>query len=97
MFKFKMSTNPLTQATAGAAATVFIVGMLLLGFAAFIYLIQDLVGIIVAVLFLLSGISTIGFSIKLLIASKRINDMENEARECRENVKIHQPQDHDDQ
>jgi hypothetical protein len=89
MFNFKFSSNPLTQATVGAAATVFIVGMMLLGFASFIFLIAKLAGIILAVLFLLAGISTIGFSIKLLIASKRIDDMTRPREEYRENVQIH--------
>ena len=93
MFNFKFSSNPLTQATVGAAATVFIVGMLLLGFASFIFLIHKLVGLIVAVLFVLAGLSTIGFSIKLLIASKRIDDMTRPSEDYRENVQIHHGQD----
>lgn len=93
MFNFKFSSNPLTQATLGAAATVFIVGMMLVGFASFIYLIAKLAGIILAVLFLLAGISTIGFSIKLLIASKRIDDMTKPREDYRENVQIHRGQD----
>ena len=93
MFKFKVSSNPLSQATAGAAATVFIVGMLLLGFASFIFLIAKLVGIVVACLFILAGISTIGFSIKLLIASRRIDDMTKPKEDYRENVQIHRGDD----
>jgi hypothetical protein len=89
MFNFKFSSNPLTQATAGAAATVFIVGMMLLGFASFIFLIAEIVGYIVTGLFVLAGISTIGFSIKLLIASKRIDDMTKPHDDYRENVQIH--------
>ncbi|MCF7956521.1 MAG: hypothetical protein K9M75_12020 [Phycisphaerae bacterium] len=97
MFNFKYSSNPLTQATVGAAATVFIVGMMLLGFASFIYLIRELVGYIVAGLFVLAGISTIGFSIKLLIASKRIDDMTKPKDDYRENVQIHRGHDDSEQ
>ena len=97
MFNFKYSSNLLTQATDGAAAAVFIVGMMLLGFASFIYLIRELVGYIVAGLFVLAGISTIGFSIKLLIASKRIDDMTKPRDDYRENVQIHRGHDDSEQ
>ena len=97
MFKFKLSSNPLTQATAGAAAAVFIVGMLLLGFALLIYALPDLFATLAALFFVFAGVSTIGFSIKLLIASKRIDDMTKPTDDYRENVQIHRGQDDSDQ
>jgi hypothetical protein len=93
MFNFKFSSNPLTQATAGAAAAVFVIGMLLLGFALLIYALSDLFAILAALFFVLTGVSTIGFSIKLLIASKKINDMTKGQDDYRENVQIHRGQD----
>ncbi len=96
MFNFKFSSNPLTQATAGAAAAVFVIGMLLLGFALLIYALRALFGMIVSIFFVAAGISTIGFSIKLLIASKKINDMSKHQDAYRENVQIHRGQDDSD-
>ena len=92
MFNFKFSSNPLTRATAGAAAAVFIIGMLLLGFALMIYALKDLFANLMSLFFVLAGVSTIGFSIKLLIASKRINDITKPADDYRENVQIHRGQ-----
>jgi len=93
MFNFKFSSNPLTRATAGAAAAVFVIGMLLLGFALMIYALKELFANLMALFFVLAGISTIGFSIKLLIASKRISDMTKPQQDYRENVQIHRGQD----
>ena len=94
MFKFKYSSNPLTQATATAAASVFVIGMLLIGFAFLIYLLKEVVVLVFVALFVLAGVSTIGFSIKLFIASKRIDDMTKPKDDYRENVQIHRG--HDD-
>lgn len=93
MFNFKFESNPLTRATAGAAAAVFVIGMLLLGFALLIYALRALFGMIVSVFFVAAGISTIGFSIKLLIASKKIGDMSKDSQAYRENVQIHRGHD----
>ena len=97
MFNFKYSSNPLTQATAGAAAAVFIVGMLLIGFALLIFALPKLFATIASLFFVLAGVSTIGFSIKLLIASKRIDDMTKPRDDYRENVQIHRGHDDSEQ
>lgn len=81
------------QATAGVAAVVFVVGMLLLGFALLIYALPDLFATLAALFFVFAGISTIGFSIKLLIASKKFGDMSKNQEPYRENVQIHRSQD----
>ncbi len=97
MFNFKFNSNPLTRATAGAAAAVFIIGMLLLGFALLIYALPDLFATLASLFFVLTGVSTIGVSIKLLIASKKIGDMSKHQDAYRENVQIHRgPDDSED-
>jgi hypothetical protein len=93
MFHFKSNSNPLTQATAGAAAAVFVVGMLLLGFALMIFALPKLFATLAALFFVLAGISTIGFSIKLLVASKKISDMTQGREVYRDNVQIHRGDD----
>ena len=90
MFKFRFQSNPFSQATAGLASAVFVVGMLLIGFAVLIYALPELFATIAALFFVFVGVSTIGFSIKLFIASKRLNDMSKHHEESyRENVTIH--------
>lgn len=93
MFKFKFNSNPLTRATAGVAAAVFVIGMLLLGFALLIFALPELFATLAALVFVFAGISTIAFSIKLLIASKKIGDMTNSQEAYRENVQIHRGED----
>jgi len=89
MFHFKTSSNPLTQATASAAWSVFVIGMLLIGFAFLIYVLRAVVALIFVGLFVFAGICTIGFSIKLFIASRRFDDMSKPGDDYRENVRIH--------
>jgi hypothetical protein len=95
MFNFKFQSNPLTRATASAAGMVFIAGLMLIGFAFLVFVIKDFVVLLAAMLFIMAGIGTIGFSIKLLLASRRFGKMSTSQADYRENVRIHQREDSD--
>ena len=90
MFNFRFQSNQFSQATRGVAASVFIVGMLLLGFALLIYVFKELFAILIALFFVFAGIGTIGFSIKLFMVSRRLGKMSNADEAYRDNVRIHQ-------
>ncbi len=70
---FKFYTNQLSQATRGLAAGVFIVGMLLIGFAMLIFALPVLFGYLVAGVFCFIGLSVLGYAIKLFIAASRMD------------------------
>ena len=89
MFNFRYQSNPLTRATASAAGMVFIFGMMLIGFAFLVFILKDLFALLAAMIFIMAGVGTIGFSIKLFVASRRFGKMSNSHTEYRENVRIH--------
>lgn len=89
MFNFRYQSNPLTRATASAAGTVFIVGMMLIGFAFLVFVLKDLFALLAAMIFIMAGVCTIGFAIKLFIASRRFGRTANSQADYRENVRIH--------
>ncbi|MCF7955150.1 MAG: hypothetical protein K9M75_05055 [Phycisphaerae bacterium] len=90
MFNFRFQSNPLTRATASAAGMVFIVGMMLIGFAFLVFVLKDLFALLAAMIFIMAGVGTIGFSLKLFLASRRFGSMSSSHAEYRENVRIHQ-------
>ncbi|AQT67095.1 hypothetical protein STSP2_00235 [Anaerohalosphaera lusitana] len=91
---FRFSTNRFSQATNSIAATVFIVGMLLLGFSLFIFAVPELIGYIVAALFFLAGVSVLGYAVRLFIMAHQFNrrmGQDRGDRSYRRNVEIHVP------
>jgi len=96
MFNFRFQSNQFSQATRGLASSVFVVGLLLLGFAMLIYVFKELFAILIAFCFVFAGIGTIGFSIKLFIASRRFDRMSKPDQAYRDNVRIHHGGDNED-
>ena len=89
MFNHRSQSNPLTRATASVAGMVFIAGLMLIGFAFLVFVLKDFFALLAAMLFIMAGIGTIGFAIKLFIASRRLGNLSRSHAEYRENVRIH--------
>jgi len=89
MFNHRFQSNPLTRATASVAGMVFIAGLMLIGFAFLVFVLKDFFALLAAMLFIMAGIGTIGFAIKLFIASRRFGRTANLQADYRENVRIH--------
>jgi len=91
---FRFYTKQLSEATRGLAAVVFIVGMLLIGFAMLIFALPKLFAWLAAGVFFAIGLTTIGYAVRLFIAASRLDrdmpmvDDEDEAIIRRKHVDI---------
>jgi len=92
MVNFRFSSNQLTRATTSAALSVFTFGLFLLGLAWLIYVFREICGIILSGFIVLVAFSTLGFAIKLFIASRKIDNLSRDDA-YRKNVRIHEPPD----
>jgi multisubunit Na+/H+ antiporter MnhC subunit len=93
---FRFYTKQISQATRGIAATVFVVGMLLIGFAILIFALPELFAYLAAGVFFLIGLSVIGHAVRLFfIASGMDRNMtadpnqQGQPETYRKNVTIH--------
>lgn len=96
MYNFRFRSNPLTRATASAAGMVLVAGLMLIGFAFLVFILKDLFALLAAMIFIMAGLGTISFAVKLFIASRRFSKTANSHANYRENVRIHHRTDRDD-
>src|SRR6056297_1181005 len=90
MFNFNFYSNQLPQATRSMAAGTFFVGLMIIGFGLLVFILKDIFAFLAAFLFGLIGLSVIGFSIKLFIASWMMNrPRKGPDDQYRKNVRIH--------
>jgi uncharacterized membrane protein YpjA len=88
MFRFYF--NQLSKISRGFAVSVFITGMLFIGFSMLIFAIPAFFGILAAIAFFIIGIGIVSYGIKLLMALGQMNRrMENPEEAERENVRVH--------
>ena len=92
---FRFYTKQISQATRGIAATVFVVGMLLIGFAMLIFVLRDLFAYLAAGVFFLMGLSVIGHAVRLFFVASRMDrnvpagtDWRDQPETYRKNVTI---------
>jgi len=76
---FRFHTRQLSQATRGLAATVFIVGMLLIGFAMLIVALPKLFGYLVAGVFFFVGLSVLFYAVRLFLAASAMDRAADQA------------------
>jgi hypothetical protein len=86
---FRYYSNAVSRASRTIATSVFIVGLLLIGFAFLIYLLPDLFGYLMAIVFFIAGVGCAITAIKMFIAAQKLDDMEqDDAVAYRRNVRI---------
>ena len=78
---FRFHTRQLSQATRGLAATVFIVGMLLIGFAMLIFALPELFAYLAAGVFFFVGLSILFYAVRLFLAASAMDRAANRAPE----------------
>ncbi len=83
-------TNAVSSATKGLARTIFIVGLLLIGFAAMILAMPAIFAALVAAIFVIAGVGCIGTAVKIFWKYRKLaRDSRSNPDAYRENVQIH--------
>ncbi len=77
----RFHTRQLSQATRGLAATVFIVGMLLIGFGMLIFALPELFAYLAAGVFFFVGLSIIVYAVRLFLAASAMDRAADQAPE----------------
>ena len=70
---FRLYTNAVSQASRTVAASIFIVGMVLVGFGFMIYLLPKFFATLAAIVFFVAGIGCIITAVKIFLAQKRLD------------------------
>ena len=93
---FRFYTNVVSQASRNFAAGLFIVGLLLIGFAFLIYVLRDLFAILFAIVFVTVGIGCGITAVKIFWAQHKLDKtLSDDSHPYRKNVRIH-IEDHED-
>jgi len=87
---FRFYTNAISQASKSLAAGIFIVGLLLIGFAVIIAALPEIFAYLAAAVFFVAGIGSCVTAVKIFLAQKKLDKMSSEdPSDYRENVRIH--------
>ena len=87
---FHSYTNAISRASRGIAATIFIVGLLLIGFGVIIIALPEIFAFLAAAIFFIAGIGCAVTAVKMLIAQRRIDKLgSDEPSIYRKNVRLH--------
>jgi hypothetical protein len=87
---FRFYTNAVSQASRTVATSIFIVGMVLVGFGFMIYLLPRFFATLAAIVFFVAGIGCVVTAVKIFLAQKRLDRINsNGSQDYRENVQIH--------
>ena len=89
---FQFHSNHFSQATKGFAKGSFFMGLFLIGLGMLVFVLRDIFAFLAAGIFFLAGFSAIGYSIRLLIAARRMGKSSKDG--YRENVQIHYREEH---
>ena len=90
---FKYCSSQFSQATKGVASGVLTLGVALLCFGGLIVALPAIFIFIAAGFFFLIGMSVVGYAIRLFLTAHQM-DKANGAGNSRENVRIHDPSEH---
>jgi hypothetical protein len=92
---FRFYTNAISQASKSLAAGIFIVGLLLIGFAVIIAALPEIFAYLAAAVFFVAGIGSCVTAVKIFLAQKKLDKMTSEdPSDYRENVRIHTEEHH---
>ena len=75
---FRFYSNAMSQASRALASGVFIVGLLLIGFGFMITLLPELFAYLAAIVFFVAGIACAVTAIKMFIAQRKIEHMQQD-------------------
>ena len=93
---FRYYTNAISQASKNVAATIFIVGLLLIGFSVIIVALPKLFAYLMAAVFFVAGVGCGITAVKIFWASRKLDQAGAESNEpYRENVQIHIEEHHE--
>lgn len=84
-----------SEATRGVMTSVFVIGLMLIGFGVLILTIPEFFIIIAAGLFFIAGMAVLGFAAKLFFVMRRFGKEVSGQDAYRKNVKIHIEEHHD--
>lgn len=89
--------NSVEQAGKGFAKGMFIIGLLLIGFAMLVWVLKEIFAFIAAGIFILAGVWCCGLSIRVWWHTRKFKaGPDNGEDEYRENVRIHYHEEHFD-
>jgi len=92
---FRFYTSMLSQASRTLAASILMVGLLLIGFGTLIMALPELFAFLAAAVFFLAGVGCALTAIRILWAQHRLNKrMSHDSDAYRENVVIHRDEFH---
>jgi hypothetical protein len=87
---FRFYTNAISQASRTVAASIFVVGLLLIGFGVTIAALPEIFAYLAAALFFVAGIGCAITAVKIFWAQHELDKMNsNDSQSYRENVHIH--------
>jgi hypothetical protein len=86
MFRFFINGNPFRQATTQAAKVSLFTGLLLIGLGLLVWVLRAIIAIVFMIFFFMSGLSAIGWAIRLFIAQWK---MRKDQSVYREGVEVH--------
>ena len=86
---FRYYSNPFSQITKGFSKGLFVVGLLLIGFGALVWVLKEVFALIAAAIFMLAGVGCCSNAIRLYFASRKSyqNNDDNSAGRS-DNVKV---------
>jgi hypothetical protein len=87
---FHFYTNTISRASRTAAATIFIVGLLLIGFGIIIMALPEIFAYLAATVFFIAGLGCGITAIKIFLAQRKIDKLSSDdSNAYRKNVQIH--------
>jgi membrane protein implicated in regulation of membrane protease activity len=87
---FRFYTNMISQASRRIAATIFIVGLMLIGFGVIILALPEIFAFLAAAVFFIAGIGCGITAVKIFwVQRKFVNLNRDESQDYRQNVQIH--------
>ncbi len=92
---FRFYTNTISQASRNFAAGLFVVGMLLIGFAFLVYVLRELFAILFATAFVIAGVGCGITAVKIFLMQRHLDRKIDSKEPYRDNVHIHIEENHE--
>jgi len=87
---FRFYTNAISQVSRAAAAGIFILGLLLIGFALLIYALPRFFATLAAIVFFVAGLGCAITAVRVFLAQRKLDKFSSDDSDAyRKNVQIH--------